>query len=298
MLYPTYAVNDVPMLDPKGRWHEHERMRVLPAHPGLKVTSVPQFGVGGERVLPQLPHESGEFILHMVVNAVDLNGVRARNPSDRLVQLHDNANALFLALGIARQSQGFPARLERRLTAFRSLTTHGYLAATSEPQYDPGMDYAEYQFIFRLPDALWRGWFFYERFFGTGSHNIEQLAGSTAVIDGPLVIAAGPMSSLQVVNVAGNGFRLDFATPLGISQCVAINTKTWSVSPVYQLENTAEPTPPAVPYIYGAGMQTVGATSGVALSLLPEADGAKLTVSGTGWTADSSIYIHTSEAFF
>lgn len=298
MLYPTYTVNGVPMFDQLGRWHEHEKMSIFPAHPGLRATMLSFPGVGGEVPLPQAPHEPGKFVLHMVVNAVNPDtGVNPNTYAERLVQLAANASELFTALEIPRMTQGGSAVLERMFSPSERHTAYGRLIASSEIDFEPGADWAEYRFIFHIASGVWHGQAVNALFDGIGVERVTGLSRSTAPIDGPVVTLGGPFTYMEVTNRRGNGFG--YTQGLAAGQHVSIDTLNWTVSPIATHSGTLPATPATGTYSISSKLRAVGQTSGVALTLLPEREGAQVTFTGTGRVqGQTAARIMTSEAFF
>jgi hypothetical protein len=297
LLYPTYSVNGIPMQDPQGRWHEHPEMQILPAHPGLRSTSLSVAGVGGELLLPQAPLEPQSFVLHMVVNAIDTSGTMPASQSERLALLHQNTTALMKAMKISRMTQGQGATIERQLSATVSHSTTGHLIASSETERAPYSDYAEIELVFRLPYATWRGELVNQRLADSGTQTITGLAASTAPIDGPMITLAGPFIYMQVTNQFGNGFRYD--RELASGEAVTINAENWSATEPYAVTaGAATLTPSSGPYYYSPHLSTVGQTSGAALTLIPEDDGPTLNITGAGRLAGTTfVHVYTTEAF-
>lgn len=299
MLYPTYSVNGVAMADTAKRWHEHESMSVFPAHPGLRATSLSLAGVGGETLLPQAPHEAQDFVLYMVVNAIDATtGKMALTYPSKLNALNANAHALFRTLGIARQTQGTSATIERHMSPWHTHTAYGRLIASSEIEFEPGYDYASYKFIFRIPAGVWHGEPVDELISGIDTQRIVSLAEATAPIDGPSISLAGPFNYLEVTNALGNGFRLD--RTLAAGEYVTVDTFHWTVSPT--ATHNGELPRTVAPGVYAPSPQlhSVGQASAVALTLLPEEElGAQLSFAGSGRVdGQTAARIHTTEAYF
>lgn len=297
MPFPTYTVNGTAMYDPWGRWHEHREQSTFPVFPGLRAASLEVPGVGGEVPLPQAPIRAVDFVLKMVVNAVDQFNERPATYAERLRQLNTNVSELIRTFQVAQMTQGGWATITLHHDEINAVTSSGRLEASSEVEFDPGADYLVVQFVFRLAHGVWRGALVRERFVGSGTKKLTRLARSSAPIEGPLVVVVGPFTSVQATNEFGNGFRYDKAVPAG--QAVAINPQNWSVSPAFTVDPDAETlATPAVLYHHAPELTTVGLSSGVALTLLPRPDGATLNVAFTGGSGSTAIHVHTTEAYF
>lgn len=300
MLYPTYYVNGTPMADPLGRWHEHEDNDTLPAFGGLRAASLTLAGVGGERSLPQAPIEAKDFVLRMVINAVDDDGRPAQTQAERRNFLHTNVQTLMRTFQVGEMTQGGFAVISLYWDDRRIITTSGRLEASIESEYIPGSDYAEIDFVFRLPFGVWRGAFVSERIAvptNTTAY-IRGLANSTAPIDGPFMTLTGPFTYLQVTNQFGNGFR--YTQPLTATQAVLVDAEHWTSSDPFTIEAGADvlqvPNVPVRPTSY---MSQIGQAAGTALTLIPStAEGIPVMVAGAGRSSATSITIHTTEAFF
>jgi hypothetical protein len=299
LLYPTHSVNYVPMQDAQGRWHEHPEMQMLPAHPGLRSTSIPLAGVGGELLLPQAPLEPQDFALRMVVNAVDQAGNLPATAAERLVRLHQNTTELLRAFRVARMTQGQGALIERHLSPTETHVVHGHLISSVEVDRSPYSDYAEFTFIFRLPYASWRGELVNQVVSAMGQADISGLANSTAPIEGMSVLFTGPFIYQEVTNQFGNGFRLD--QQLAENEAIVVNTDGWSTSDVFTYDSTvmqAPELPSGGMYTYSPNLHTVGQASGYALTLLPEDGTVPIYFSGAGrLTSKTYARIFTTEAF-
>lgn len=299
MPYPTYSVNGTPMADALGRWHEHAEMSVFPSHPGLRSSALSIMGVGGEYSLPQAPIEPQDFVLHMVVNAVADNGARPATYAERLVALNANVQQLMRVLRVATMTQGGVTNITRYLSATQAVTANGRLEASANVEFDPGADWLEMKFVFRLPFGVWRGTTFVNEKLNaaaSATRYVDGLKKSTAPIDGPFVTLVGPLTSLQVTNQFGNGFR--YARALAAGQAVNINTQRWSATEPYPVEAGAENlTVPNQPYYQSPHLSTVGVASGTALTLLPDHTGVPVRFTGTGRDGNTAMHIHTTEAF-
>lgn len=298
MLYPTYSVNGIPMADPDKRWHEHESMSVFPAHPGLRATTISLAGVGGETLLPQAPHEAQDFILHMVINAIDWStGRMAVGYNNKLNAINANVHALIRALSVARQTQGGMATIERHMSDWITHTARGRMVASTEVEFEPGYDYAVYKFVFRIPAGVWHGEPVDQQLSAVGTQWISALAESTAPIDGPSISLAGPFTYIEVTNTYGNGFRLE--RPLAAGQYVTVDTFHWTVSPTTSFSGDIPLTPAPGTYAPSPQLHSMGQVSAVALSLLPEEEGAQLNFAGAGLVdGTTAARIHTTEAYF
>jgi hypothetical protein len=299
LLYPTHSVNYVPMQDAQGRWHEHPEMQMLPAHPGLRSTSIPLAGVGGELLLPQAPLEPQDFALRMVVNAVDANGNLPATAAERLVNLHRNTTELLRAFRVARMTQGQGAMIERHLSSTETHIVHGHLISSVEVDRSPYSDFAEFTFIFRLPYASWRGQLVNQVVSAMGTQNISGLANSTAPVEGVTMLLTGPFTYQEVTNQFGNGFRLSQSLTQG--QAIVVNTDTWSTSDVFTFDDTvmqAPEMPSGVMYTYSPNLYTVGQASGYALTLMAEDGEVPVYFTGSGRLASKTYArFFTTEAF-
>lgn len=297
MPYPTYSVNGTPMYDPWGRWHEHREQSTFPVFPGLRAAKLTLAGVGGDVPLPQAPIEGVDFVLRMVVNAVNEFGEWATTYAARLHQLNENVQELLRVFTTAQMTQGGLTALTLHHNEIDEVRASARLEASTEVEFSPGADYLVVHFVFRLPFGVWRGRTVDERFAGSGAKTVAGLARSTAPVDGPHLVLVGPFTSVMVTNEYGNGFRFD--RTLGANQAVALNTGNWSASPVFTVEAAASKiTAPAAQYAHAPQLSSVGASSGVALTLLPRVKGAVLNVAFTGGSGDTAIHVHTTEAFF
>lgn len=298
MLYPTYSVNGTPLADSLGRWHEHPDMSVLPTFPGLRSASLNIVGVGGEYALPQASAEPVDFVVRVVVNAVNASGVRPPTYAGRLQAIRANTSILLRDMRASAMTQGGLAEIKLHLSETEVQTATGRLEASVEAEFVQGRDYAELTFVFRIPSGVWRGKTINERINAVATERIVGLKDCTAPVDGPRITLAGPFTYIQVTNQYGNGFRLN--KTLTNVQAVTVDTAKWMVSDPFAVSPGAvNVTASPGPYKSTPDLVSVGRTSGVALTLLPEPTGAPIVFVGTGrLSGTTAAFIHTSEAFF
>lgn len=302
-LFPTYEVNGVPMQDAAGRWHEHPKMQVLPAHPGLRVNAMELAGLDGESYVGRSPLEPQVFTLKLVVNSVDGSGVRPRTTGEQLAQMQRNMDALYRAFQLPRMTGNGLARITMRLSATESRFADALLIGSVDVDRESWLDYAEVSFVFRIPSGKWRGLSTSQRIITTDSpfgHRgiVPGLKWSTAPINDAYITISGSFDWMQIMNEFTEGFRYDHHIDVG--QAVTINTRTWKATDPYPMAAGADlaTVPPAGDFHYCPYLSQVGEATGSALILWPKEEGATIYAHGDGRTPGSTYcYVDTREAF-